>query len=257
VGRRWFLVLMLASCAHTVPESDTAGAQIHHDIGITAMRAGDLRGALRELLRALELDPQLPQLHNALGLVYHGMNRMDDAIRHYETAVELLPTYSEAQNNLGVALMAAGRYDDAIASLQVALRDILYPTPSLAEGNMGWAYYLKNDAETGKKHLRNAVAENPKFCRGYEWLAKIGLDEGKPEQVVANCKRFEKYCADDAVIARSIAPDYMRQMQYYLAMGYVKLGDADAARRTLVACAVVDSDGEYGQKCMQSLRTLQ
>jgi type IV pilus assembly protein PilF len=249
--------LAFLACAHTVTESDQASARIHHDIALTNMNRGELREALRELLTAVELDPEMPQVHNALGLVYHGMGHLEDAIEHYQKAVELKPTYSEAHNNLGVALMSAERYDEAIAAFRVALGDILYGTPSLAEGNMGWAYYLKKEADLGKKHLRNAVATNPKFCRGYEWLAKIGLDEGNPEQVVANCKRFEKYCLDDVAIGRTIPPDYLRQMQYYLGMGYMKLGDHDAAKRALVQCAVVDADGEYGGKCAQTLRSLQ
>ncbi len=256
---RWqsLVALCLLGCAHTVAEGDSANARIHHDIALTSMNRGDLRSALRELLAAVELDPNMPQVHNALGLVYLGMSKVDESIHHYELAVELKPDFSEARNNLGVALMAAGRYDDAIASFKAALGDILYATPSLAEGNMGWAYYLKQDVATGEQHLRNAVADNPKFCRGYEWLARIGLEQDDPDQVVASCKRFQKYCADDAAIARSMAPDYLRQMQYYLAMGYQKLGDRGAARRALVECAVLDAEGEFGQKCTQSLRAIQ
>ena len=78
-----------------------------------------------------------------LGMVYHALEHLDESIGHYEQAVELKPSFSEAHNNMGTVLIDLGRYDDAIDSFKVALGDILYRTPALAEGNMGWAYYKK------------------------------------------------------------------------------------------------------------------
>src|SRR5206468_11932526 len=111
-----------------------------------------------------------------------------------ERAVALRPNFSEAHNNFGVLLLDMGRYDEAIAHFKIALGDILYATPSLAEGNLGWTYFRKGDAEEGLRHLRNAVALNPKFCRGYGWLAQIELTRNRAEQVVAYCKRYQKHC---------------------------------------------------------------
>ena len=247
----------LVACAHTTSEADAGTARIHHDIAIASFHRGDLRGALRELLVAVDLDPELAQAHNALGLVYHAMGRTDDALRHYRRALELKPDYSEAHNNLGVLWMDLGRYEQAIASLEAALGDILYATPSLAEGNLGWAHYKNGDIERGRRHLRNAVAQNPKFCRGYEWLARIGIERGEPAEIVANVKRFEKYCLQDAEVARTLTPDYVRQMKYYLGVGYLKQGERDAARVAFAACAAASADSGFGLKCAQSLRSLE
>jgi type IV pilus assembly protein PilF len=252
-----WMTVALAACAATVSEADHANSLIHHDIAIDSMNHGDLRAALRELLLAVDLDPSVPQVHHALGLVYHAMGRLQDGLEHYKKAIELKPDFSEAHNNMGALLIDLGRYDEAIAAFKVALADILYATPSLAEGNMGWAYYKKGDVEAALKHLRNAVAQNPKFCRGYEWLARIGLDEERPSDVVANCKRFEKYCAGDPDIARSIAPEYLRQMKYYLGMGLVRQGERNAARAALSTCADGDADSDFATQCLQALRALE
>ena len=259
--RRALAVALLAAlpavgCAGPVSEADAGGARIHHDIGVNAFERGDLRGALRELLVAADLDPNLPQTENALGLVFHAMGRSKDALAHYEKALALKPGYSEAHNNFGILLVDLGRYDEAIEHFNTALADILYATPWLAEGNLGWALYKKGDVEAGKLRLRNAVAQNPKFCRGYEWLARIGIETGDAAEAVASWKRFEKHCLGDAAIARTLAPEYVREMRWYLGMAYLKQGDREAARSAFAACAAAEDGSDFGTRCAQSLRGL-
>jgi len=252
------LVAVAASgCAGTVTEANTANARIHHDIGVSNLGRGELREALRELLIAADLDPDLPQTHNALGIVFHALDKSKEALAHYERAIELRPDFSEAHNNLGVLLIDLGRYSDAIVHFKKALGDILYATPALAEGNMGWAYYKNGDVEAGRMHLRNAVAQSPKFCRGYLWLARIGVDTGDAAEAIANARRFDKYCLADAGVSSTLAPEYAREMHYYLGIGYLKQGDREAARKSFSSCAVSDGGGEFGAKCTQSLRLVQ
>lgn len=251
-----FALAALTACATTTTQKDRARAQIQYDIAVAEMNKGDMRGALRDLLVAIEADPTLPQAHNALGLVYHALGRPDDALDHYQEAVRLDPGFSQAHNNLGSLLTDLGRYEEAIVHFDKAVSDILYPTPSLAEGNMGWAFYKKGDTEQGVKHLRNAVATNPKFCRGYEWLMRIGLDTDDTEQVVGSCRRFDKYCRQDQEILGLMAPAYRQEIGYYCGLGYLKAGDREAARAELQACADPDG-GTFATRCAQSLSSLQ
>jgi type IV pilus assembly protein PilF len=248
---------LAGACAGPVSDAKQQSGRIHHDLGVNALEHGDLRGALRELLIAVDEDPNNPQAQQALGLVFHAMGRPKDALEHYEKALELKPAYSEAHNNLGTLLLDLGRHDEAIEHFKKALADILYQTPSLAEGNLGWAYYRKGDADKARLHLRNAVAQNARFCRGYLWLARIGVDRSEPAEVIVNGKRFEKHCQNDAAVAKTLPPEYVREMQYYLGMGYLKQGDRDAARKSFATCAVVDAPGEYAPRCVQSLRALE
>lgn len=248
--------LGLGGCAPTVSDKDRASARIHYDIGVASLGRGDERGALRELLLAVELDPELPQARNALGLVYHALGKLDEAYAQYKEAVRLKPGFSEAYNNLGVLLIDMGRYDEAIAAFKVALQDILYATPSLAEGNLGWAYYKKGDVEQAQRHLRNAVAATPGFCRGYEWLARIALDQDHGDEAVASVKRFRKYCVDDPAVAKDIAPAYVHAMDYYLGLGYLKLGDSSSAREAFAACADEGAESEFQARCVASLESL-
>jgi type IV pilus biogenesis/stability protein PilW len=252
------VALVAASCAPAITAKDRAIARTRHDIGVTYLSQGALRDALRELLGAVEADPELADAHNALGLVYHALGRHKEALDHYDKAVLYNPEFSEAHNNRGALLLALERYDGAIASFKKALGNILYATPSLAEGNLGWAYFKKGEVETGITHLRNAVAMNPKFCRGYGWLAEIETERDKPDQVVAYCMRFEKHCTGDPAIARTIPPSFLAEMKFRLGFGYEKLGHRKEARAAFSECAAEQSESaaEFQTKCARSLAAL-
>jgi type IV pilus assembly protein PilF len=252
-----WLLLALLSCAPTITAKDRSSARIRYDIAIASLNQGDLRGALRELLGVVQQDPNLPQARNALGLVYHSMGRLSDSLEQYQKAVELDPHFSEAHNNLGVLLLDMARYGDAIESFKKALSDILYATPYWAEGNMGWAYFKNGNVELALQHLRNAVATNPKFCRGYGWLAEIELAQKEPSQAVAYCKRFEKHCLADPAIAANVTPEFVREMQYHLGRAYVALGDRDAARQSFSACTGKDNQEEVSARCERALKDLE
>lgn len=245
--------LVVSACAHAPTPKERETAKIHYDIAVAEMKKGDMRAALRDLLTAVESDPELPQAHNALGLVYHALGRMDESLAHYQKAVALKPDFSDAHNNLGTLLVALGRYDEAVGAFKKALEDILYPTPYLAEGNMGWAFYKKGDTPTGIKHLRNATATNPKFCRGYEWLSRIGLHTEDTELVLDNCRRVERYCFNDAELASQLPGGFRMEMAYYCGLGHLKGGDREAARASFELCADDTAEG-LPKRCAESLK---
>ena len=249
--------LLAVGCAATVSDKDRAGARIRYDMGVAAMKDGDMLGALRELLAAVKVSPDMAMAHNALGLVFHAIGRREDALKHYDEAVRLAPKFSEAHNNRGVLLTDLGRYDDAILSFDLALADILYATPLLAEGNMGWAYFKKGDLGNALQHLQNAVATNPKFCKGYAWLAEVSLDSKKPEQTVAYCRRFQKQCLDDPAIAGQVPEQFTREMSYYLGRGYLESGDEHNAREAFDACVKGGLEDELAAKCAQLRASLE
>lgn len=253
--RLTLIVVFACSACATTSAADSAAAVAHYDLGVSELRQGDTRDALRTLRKAVEADPDMYRAHNALGLVYHSLGRLDDALEHYNTAVDLKEDFSDAYNNRGVLLTDLGRYEEAIESFEIALNNVLYAFPTHAEANMGWAYYKKGEAERAIRHLRNAVATNPKFCRGYEWLAQIGIETERPDQAIANVRRFEKHCVADEQIAKQLPATYRQEMNYYLARGYHQIGDTAQARKGYADCAI-QGETTIGLKCVQSLRSL-
>lgn len=259
VGLMLVVVFSASACATVITRKDRESARIAYDLGITAFDRGESREALRDLLSAVRMDPQLAEAHNALGLLYHGMGKEAEALVHYEEATRLRPKFSEAFNNKGILLLDMGRYDEAIAAFEVALQDILYTTPTLAEGNLGWAYYRKGEVALAKERIGSAIAADPQFCRGYEWLMRIALDADDGEEAVAQGNRFVRHCANNKALADSLSVDYRRDMTYYLAMGHLKLGHVGEAVALLQQCATQEDapKNSPSARCAAALKPLQ
>ncbi len=122
----------ILACAHASTK-DHRSAEIHHDLGVEALRAGRFPDALRELDAALALDDAFAEAHRARALVLDlAFARLEEAEREYRRAVALRPSFSEAHSDLGQLLARTGRYDEAISHFDAALENMLYKEPYVA-----------------------------------------------------------------------------------------------------------------------------
>ena len=249
-------LLMLSACAHEITEREAVDARIQYDLGVEQLSKGNVPAALAAFLASEKLDASFPDLHSGLGLVYISIKRYDDAERHFRKALELKPTYSDARNNLGLLFLIQEQWDKAIAEFRIALQDVLYGTPSHAEGNMGYAFYKKGDKAQAIKHLKNATLVNPKFCRGYMWLGEIfqaGSDLRDAERYL---DRFVERCLLDPNLKASIDPAATSEV--YMRLGQVTLasGNALRARSAFKACVDAGRDTPHYEVCDETLKTI-
>lgn len=216
---------LLASCKHIPTDQERQGAQIHYDLGIAAQTDGKLQEAYAEFDEALKLDPYNPEAHNAMGLLLHvGFKKQDSALEHYDRALELKPEFSEAKTNKGNLYLDQGKYDDAIKLYEAALNDMRYPTPYIAQGNLGWALYKKGDIKGAIENIKSAVTTEPKFCLGYK---NLGLIYDAQNQTEDACKAYGNY--------RSACPE-VADAYYREGVCVAKLGEAGKAKEAFAAC---------------------
>lgn len=97
-GRHDEGVVLLEAVAEATPRLSAPRI----DLGIAHHRAGDLEAAERNLLLALESNPDHPIAHNELGIVYRKTGRFVQARQSYETALAIYPGYHYARRNLAV-----------------------------------------------------------------------------------------------------------------------------------------------------------
>ncbi len=193
------LWVFVSACKHVPTEQEQQGALIHHDLGVQAIQSGNVQGALREFQMALEMDPNLAEAHYAIGTLLHlSFGRREQAIEHFNKALAIRPNYSEAKANLANVYLDLGQYDRAIALYREALNDMLYPTPYIAQGNLGWALYKKGDTRGALENIRAALIVNPKFCQGFRNLGIIHRDQGNFEEACQEFSKYEQACPDAA-----------------------------------------------------------
>jgi len=237
--------LVLAACAHVPTTKEKDAAEIHFDLGVGAMKQNRAADAMREFLDAVKLWPSFPEPHNALGLLYHwSFRRLDDAERELRTAVELRPGYSEAWNNLGVLLTDRGDRKGARAAFEKALSDTLYPTPWIAQTNLGWLLFEDGARDEGERLVRAATVSRPDYCMAHRQLARILEAKGAALPAQESWDRFGAACPDE--------PEAL------LLEGTKRLRDGatDEARRALERC-VARADGRApAEECRALLARL-
>ncbi|QDE68168.1 MULTISPECIES: social motility TPR repeat lipoprotein Tgl [Myxococcus] len=241
------LLLVSSGCSHTPTEKEKRSAEIHYDLALQAQQAGELQEALRELQLSLKNDPDYPDANNAMGILLHlAFRRPDEAVKHYTKALEVRPDFSEARTNLANVHLDQGRYDDAIKLYELVLNDMLYPTPFIAQGNLGWAYYKKGEPERAVESIKAAVTTNPNFCLGYKNLGLIYDETGRTSEACRQFTHYRENCPD-------VAEAYMRE-----GVCQAKLGQVDAAKAAFATCETKAKAGEQVLKddCRRLLEKL-
>jgi tetratricopeptide (TPR) repeat protein len=232
------LAVLLTGCRHVPTEKERQSSEIHYNLGLQAQQAGNIQEALNELQRAVGQDPENSDARNALGILLHlSFRRPAEAIEHYEKALEVRPNFSEARTNLANVYLDVGRYDEAIKLYEQVLNDMLYPTPFIAQGNMGWAYFKKGDTVRALENIRAAVTLNPKFCLGYKNLGLIHEQTGNTEEACRQFTRYREACED-------AADAHMRE-----GVCLAKLGQVDAARERLTTCEAKATQPAQKDEC--------
>ncbi len=117
--------------------------------------------AVRDLRRAVELQPQFPEAHNRLGRALLRKGQYADAAESFRTAVRQRGgDYPTAHYNLGFALQLQGKNDDAVNAYNEAIKtsggkypDAYYQIGSLLMG-------IPGRAGEAVEPLRKAIEQN-------------------------------------------------------------------------------------------------
>jgi Tfp pilus assembly protein PilF len=142
---------------------------------------GNYEDAIREYQRATRLDNKNPWIFNYLGLAQIAVGRSKDAVKSLMTALKLNPDITDIHNNLGVVYSEMGEREKAFEEFAAVVRDPTYPTPEKPLFNLGNLYFRENNFELALMHYKRAVEKNPSFALGYRGLGKVHLALGEPE----------------------------------------------------------------------------
>lgn len=104
---------------------------------------GDLKGAIAERKRALEIEPLNPLLSSALGEAFYQNREFDQAIRHNSRSLELDSSYAVALVNIGRAYEMKGMHPQAREAFQKILA--VAPDDPAVLGLIGHEYALSGD----------------------------------------------------------------------------------------------------------------
>lgn len=236
---------MLINCAGTSVQHERKLADATREIGDAYMRQGDYTAALRELIKAEELNPEDPLVHNSMGLCYMAKKRLPDAIAHFKKAVALKPSYAPARNNLGSAYLSIQEWDAAIKVFKEITKDVLYATPHYPMANLGLAYYNKGEYRTALKYYKEALKIQPNFVIALRGVGRTYLAMNQP--------RLALRYLESAVKQAPQAPE----IHFDLAEAYLLVGNIEQARASyLTVIDMAPPESALAQHAEQRLAAL-
>jgi tetratricopeptide (TPR) repeat protein len=165
----------------------------HTELGAALATRGELGPAREELEAALRIRSDLPGALANLGLIAAETGAPDQGVKDLERALALDPGLARGQLSLGIALERAGRSADAEAAYRAALAD----TRAAREARLRLARLLSASVEPqlrdGAKALAlcdEACKESP--CDSPEELdvcAMASMQAGRTEEAVTKARR--------------------------------------------------------------------
>ena len=166
-----FLSLVFTDCATNSAVVNPKKIQAIEDMVISYIHQGNLRAALQQSLKAVELDPENPNLHHALAWVYRDLGEYPLSLKHFEKTLVLKPNFPEAQNNLGVLYVRLGDWEQALVYFQMAAGNILYKDQHIAYKNIGSVYFHKGMYQKAIEYYQQALKIYPAYSDAYFNLA--------------------------------------------------------------------------------------
>ena len=159
----------------------------HHWYGFHLLMVGRFDEAIREMLRARELDPHSPSVLQGLAWAYYQARRFDESITTYRNIFEIAPDFAYGLAAFSWTLRQAGRADEAV---QVAERGLELSSGSqFFISTLGAAYAAadrRDDALTALQRLREMSERS--FVSPYH-RSQIHLLLGDREQALALLKK--------------------------------------------------------------------
>jgi tetratricopeptide (TPR) repeat protein len=210
-----------------VPQS----AALHHLLGVVHVTRKEPDRAEAAFLKALDLDPSSYHTYVALGRIYAETGRPDQALARLAEARKANPKDPVAHILTGMIHEQKGDIPKAVQAYEQALA--LNPRSALAGNNL--AYLYSEHGGDKEKALQ---------------LAQLAKEEAPAEPQVSDTLGWILYKYKRGVYQRALAllkesaaklPE-SPEVQYHLGMAALKVGDMEAAKRSLAAATAAPKD---------------
>ena len=142
------------------------------------------RAARAEVVRALELDENLPDAHSVLAAIRFQFDwDFVAAEEQYRRAIDLDPSLIEARQEYADFLASRGRFEEAFQQLSLARE--LDPLSGSIANSMSRVLYFSRRYDKAVTELRRALQLEPQDVSMHVGLGRVFNAAGRPEDAIA------------------------------------------------------------------------
>jgi tetratricopeptide (TPR) repeat protein len=179
-------------------------AEVRLLMGTAKFTGHDYRGALSDIKKAVEMNPNLPDVYSYYGLALLYTGDPAGGRQAFEKELEHDPNNFDANLRLGVLLRIDQEYDHALPRLQHALD--VRPGDLSARFEIASVHFAQGKEEQARTELESVVKDAPAFLEAHVTLATIYYREknkpqGDRERAIVEKLNAERQAAQPAVRA--------------------------------------------------------
>ena len=215
--------LFLVSCASKKDSLEARQASLYFGAGTQSLMNNDYTEALRNLMKANELDPNNSEILNNLGMAYYFKGERDLALRNLNEAIKQNENNSDARINLASIHFKDGNYSEAERLYKQVLTDLTYDKQARTYYNLGMLeIQARKNAVAAENYFKKSIKEDDNYCPAYHHLGLIQYNRRQFNSALRNFKEASMGTCYDAP-----AP------HYYQALTMIELRRFEDARLKL------------------------
>jgi tetratricopeptide (TPR) repeat protein len=163
-------------------EIDPAFVEAETNLGNFLAQTGSRAEAIVHLRQALKIEPAFVNAHNTLGNILADRGALDEAIQHFRKALQTNPESAMTHYNLGRALAKRGDAEEAIAQYRRALE--IDPGDVDVHNNLGLLFLSRGNIDQAIEQFREALRIDPGYARAYFNLGKVFMQQNRLDDAV-------------------------------------------------------------------------
>jgi type IV pilus assembly protein PilF len=216
-------LLMFTACASKKDDLRSKQAALYFGAGTQSLMDQQYTEALKNLLKANELDPNNTEVLNNLGMAYYFKGEKDLAIKTLNRALKIQEGNSDARTNLASIYYKENRFNEAEKIYKEVLRDLTYDKQARTFYNLGiLELNVRKNTVAAENYFKKSIKEDDNFCPSYYNLGLIQYNRRQYNSALNNFKE-----ASMGTCFESPAPNY------YQALTLIELRRFDEARMKL------------------------
>ena len=243
-GLTSLLVILPACVPVEKTQSDSATAEYHYMMGVSALNEQNPTEALKELLQAEKFKDRDPEIQDALAQAYWAKQAHDLAEDHFKRAITLSNNDPKYYNNLAALYLSMERYDDAISAFQTAADNLLFDRPEMAWTGIGLANVQKQDYPAAQRAYQKAMTINPRYYMAPFRLGELYYNQERPVEALEMFTR-----------TITLAPGFP-DGYYWQGLVYMKTKEPDQAKKAFLEVIRLAPQSESARLAVNYLKII-
>ncbi len=239
--------LLSVSC---VSKQVVKESRSRHQLAVSLIRKCQFPLALKELNRALKLQPRDPYLHHSLGLVYFQFKKYKKAQTFLKKALKLQPHFTSARVDLGRVMIEMGSLSQGIQLLKKAQEDLTYNRPENIHALLGLAYYKQKSFSLAQKQFQIARKINTQDCTTALYHGRSFYFLKRFSSAIRLFELAKKWC----VKTSSSCPAPSFDVYFFSALTYHQLGNRRQALWNLKMFLSQAKDSIYRKEALKLMK---